>query len=71
MKVETYELILNGEEIEVTGTYFKGFEGGYFDYPEPDSFEIETIHFKGVDVTALLEDWFEHFENQILDLYYR
>jgi hypothetical protein len=71
MECTTYTLNFNGEKIDVTGTYIKGFAGSYFDAPEPDSFEIETIHFKGVDVTAIMDDGFEYFESEILDLYYR
>ena len=71
MEFTTYTLDFNGEDIDVTGTYVEGFAGSYFDAPEPDFFEIETIHFKGVDVTMLMENEMEYLETQILDLYYR
>ena len=71
MEFNTYTLDFNGEDIDVSGTYIEGFAGSYFDAPEPDLFEIETIHFKGVDVTALMENEIEYLENQVLDLHYR
>jgi hypothetical protein len=71
MEFTTYTLDFNGEDIDVTGTYIEGFAGSYFDAPEPDLFEIDTIYFKDVDVTALMENEIEYLETQILDLYYR
>ncbi len=71
MECTTYTLDFNGEDIDVTGTYIEGFAGSYFDVPEPDFFEIDSIHFKDVNVTALMEGEIEYLETQILDLYYR
>jgi hypothetical protein len=70
-----------GEELEIEGTYHKGFSGDRDTPPDSPSFEIETVKYKGVDVTSLIDAikdevygefeklCFEEFDNQI-DEYY-
>jgi hypothetical protein len=49
-------------EVEVTGQFVKGHSGSFYrsngdpgDPPEPDTFEIESVSWNGIDITHQLD----------------
>jgi len=52
-----------GQKLECRGHYFRGYKNSLSRPEEPDTFEFESVYYKNVDITSLLEilnfDWVE------------
>lgn len=63
MKMRNNTTIVAVEHVGVLvvlfGTYYKGFIGTYEDPPTPPEFDIQKVMIEGVDVTELIEYFFE------------
>jgi hypothetical protein len=57
-------------EVEVSGEYSSGYSGSYETPSMPDTFEIQTVMWNGVDITKPLDkdkfDWLQ-MEEDILE----
>jgi hypothetical protein len=72
----TESVVYNGEEIEVSGCYYKACRGMrergtglQLEPDEPASIEIESIMYKGIDVVNLLESAFIDIEGLVWDAF--
>lgn len=55
-EIQTFKTFVNDEEVEVAYYYDKGYEGSFYEPPEPESIEICEIMYKGVDAIYLIND---------------
>lgn len=67
MKQEMHTIVFKGAELEVLGSYDKGFAGSYEDPPEPRRFEIDVIYIGNVDVTEMLENDMVEIEVKVIE----
>lgn len=67
------EITYKGELLELEGDYYEGCPGDRDTPPDSASFEINTIKYKGVDVTSLIEsikdELFGKFEQLAFDAF--
>lgn len=70
----TTTIPFNGEELEVDFDYQKPCRGARDSYgvplepDDPEAVEINTVMFKGVDITFLLESRFDEIEEKVFEV---
>lgn len=51
---------INGQTFQVEGTFTLGSSGDWETPPEPSEFEVDTVHYKDVDITEFMSEiWYD------------